>query len=105
MQSKCRTLAKALQKLKWSSGVCNPGDTVTEDQILADVMTDKATIEIPSPVAGTVLALGGKAGELMAVGAELIRIEVEGKGNIDGTTAPAAAAQIAAPPMQQVAPR
>lgn len=60
-----------------------PGDTVTEDQVLADVMTDKATIEIPSPVAGKVLALGGKAGELMAVGAELIRIEVEGKGNVD----------------------
>src|SRR6266404_1229300 len=36
-----------------------PGDAVAEDQILADVMTDKATVEIPSPVAGTVLALGG----------------------------------------------
>ncbi|NMM27446.1 MAG: 2-oxo acid dehydrogenase subunit E2 [Glaciimonas sp.] len=58
-----------------------PGDTVAEDQVLADVMTDKATIEIPSPVVGTVLALGGKAGQVMAVGAELIRIEVEGKGN------------------------
>jgi 2-oxoisovalerate dehydrogenase E2 component (dihydrolipoyl transacylase) len=58
-----------------------PGDTVIEDQILADVMTDKATIEIPSAVHGKVLELGGKAGEFMAVGAELIRIEVEGKGN------------------------
>jgi 2-oxoisovalerate dehydrogenase E2 component (dihydrolipoyl transacylase) len=51
------------------------GDTVTEDQGLADVMTDKATVEIPSPVAGTVLALGGEVGKLLAVGAELIRIE------------------------------
>ena len=59
-----------------------PGETIKEDQILADVMTDKATIEIPSPVAGIVMALGGKAGELMAVGAEMIRIEVEGKGNV-----------------------
>ncbi len=59
-----------------------PGDTVTEDQSLADVMTDKATVEIPSPVAGTVLALGGKLGEVMAVGSELIRIEVEGAGNV-----------------------
>jgi len=58
-----------------------PGDLVIEDQILADVMTDKATIEIPSSVHGKVLELGGKAGEFMAVGAELIRIEVEGKGN------------------------
>jgi len=66
-----------------------PGDAVVEDQILADVMTDKATIEIPSSVHGKVLALGGKAGELMAVGAELIRIEIEGKGNVDANTAPA----------------
>lgn len=71
-----------------------PGDVVVEDQILADVMTDKATIEIPSSVAGTVLALGGKAGELMAVGAELIRIEIEGKGNA-APNAPAAVAAVA----------
>ena len=37
-----------------------PGDAVVEDQALADVMTDKASVEIPSPVAGTVLALGGE---------------------------------------------
>ena len=45
-----------------------PGDLVVEDQPLADVMTDKATVEIPSPVAGKVLALGGKAGDVLAVG-------------------------------------
>ena len=39
-----------------------PGDQVTEDQAVADVMTDKATVEIPSPVAGKVLALGGEVG-------------------------------------------
>ncbi|HEU5316071.1 MAG TPA: biotin/lipoyl-containing protein, partial [Chloroflexota bacterium] len=59
-----------------------PGDTVREDQILADVMTDKATVEIPSPVAGKVESLGGQPGQLMAVGAELIRLEVEGAGNV-----------------------
>ena len=52
-----------------------PGDTVAEDQSLADVMTDKASVEIPSPVAGTVLALGGEVGQMLAVGGELIRIE------------------------------
>ncbi|MHA6196547.1 dihydrolipoamide acetyltransferase family protein [Pseudomonas wadenswilerensis] len=57
------------------------GDTITEDQVVADVMTDKATVEIPSPVSGKVLALGGQPGEVMAVGSELIRIEVEGAGN------------------------
>jgi 2-oxoisovalerate dehydrogenase E2 component (dihydrolipoyl transacylase) len=53
-----------------------PGDTVAEDQVLADVMTDKATVEIPSPVAGKVLALGGEVGQQIAVGSELIRIDV-----------------------------
>ena len=52
-----------------------PGDAVAEDQSLADVMTDKASVEIPSPVAGTVLALGGEVGQMLAVGGELIRIE------------------------------
>lgn len=72
-----------------------PGDTVAEDQILADVMTDKATVEIPSPVAGTVLELGGQPGALLAVGAELIRLEVAGAGNV-AAKAPQVAA-VAAP--------
>jgi 2-oxoisovalerate dehydrogenase E2 component (dihydrolipoyl transacylase) len=58
-----------------------PGDVVQEDQVLADVMTDKATVEIPSPVQGTVVALGGDIGQSLAVGAELIRLEVAGAGN------------------------
>ncbi len=66
------------------------GDMITEDQVMADVMTDKATIEIPSPVHGKVLALGGAAGQVMAVGSELIRIEVEGAGNVDANAAAAA---------------
>ena len=53
-----------------------PGDPVVEDQALADVMTDKASVEIPSPVAGRVLALGGEVGQMLAVGSELISIEV-----------------------------
>lgn len=73
------------------------GDTVSEDQTLADVMTDKATIEIPSPVHGVVLALGGIAGQVMAVGSELIRIEVEGAGNLSAAAASAPAAKPAAP--------
>ncbi|TAL72707.1 MAG: 2-oxo acid dehydrogenase subunit E2 [Burkholderiaceae bacterium] len=68
-----------------------PGETVAEDQILADVMTDKATVEIPSPVVGKVLALGGAVGQVMAVGADLIRIEVAGEGNA-GAGSPVAAA-------------
>ncbi|KER71426.1 branched-chain alpha-keto acid dehydrogenase subunit E2 [Burkholderia cepacia] len=58
------------------------GQTIKEDQPLADVMTDKAAVEIPSPVTGKVLELGGRIGEMMAVGSELIRLEVEGDGNL-----------------------
>ncbi|MGW8392658.1 dihydrolipoamide acetyltransferase family protein [Pseudoduganella sp. HUAS MS19] len=78
------------------------GDAVTEDMILADVMTDKATIEIPSPVHGTVAMLGGAAGQVMAVGADLIHIEVEGAGNLKAPGASAAA--LAAAPAAPAAP-
>jgi 2-oxoisovalerate dehydrogenase E2 component (dihydrolipoyl transacylase) len=72
-----------------------PGQTVKEDQILADVMTDKATVEIPSPVAGKVAALGGEPGQVMAVGSELIRLEVEGEGNVKAGAPAGVAAQAA----------
>ncbi|QQX61207.1 dihydrolipoamide acetyltransferase family protein [Pseudomonas chlororaphis] len=58
------------------------GDLVVEDQVLADVMTDKAMVDIPSPVHGKVISLGGQPGEVMAVGSILISIEVEGAGNL-----------------------
>src|SRR3954471_8210735 len=80
------------------------GDEVKEDQVVADVMTDKATVEIPSPVAGKVLELGGQPGQLMAVGAELVRIEVAGEGNVKaGAAAPAKAAPavVGVPPDQK----
>ena len=72
------------------------GDTVKEDQSLADVMTDKATVEVPSPKAGVVLSLGGVVGGVVAVGAELVRLEVEGEGNATAIS-PAAPAPVAAP--------
>ncbi|MTW09904.1 2-oxo acid dehydrogenase subunit E2 [Pseudoduganella eburnea] len=82
------------------------GDAVTEDMILADVMTDKATIEIPSPVHGTVAMLGCAAGQVMAVGADLIHIEVEGAGNLKAQAAGSAglAATPAPPPLPAAAP-
>jgi 2-oxoisovalerate dehydrogenase E2 component (dihydrolipoyl transacylase) len=51
------------------------GERVSEDQILADVMTDKATVEIPSHVAGTVLSLDVTVGQVVAVGTPIIHIE------------------------------
>lgn len=79
------------------------GDQVSEDQILADVMTDKATVEIPSPVKGRVLALGGEVGELMRVGSALIRIEVEGEAGASAAAASAATAPAPAPAPVSVA--
>ncbi|MDO9074791.1 MAG: dihydrolipoamide acetyltransferase family protein [Rubrivivax sp.] len=67
------------------------GDVVAEDQALADVMTDKASVEIPSPVAGRVLVLGGEVGKMLAVGAELIRIETAEAGPARRAAAPVAA--------------
>ncbi|KQO83355.1 dihydrolipoamide acetyltransferase family protein [Rhizobium sp. Leaf262] len=55
-----------------------PGDPVREDMVLAAVMTDKATIEIPSPVAGVVTWVAADVGETVAVKAPLVRIAREG---------------------------
>jgi 2-oxoisovalerate dehydrogenase E2 component (dihydrolipoyl transacylase) len=64
------------------------GDLVREDQVVAAVMTDKATVDIPTPVAGSVLMLGGAVGDVLAVGAELIRIDAPGPPDPAVPTAP-----------------
>jgi len=51
------------------------GDIVDEDQSLADLITDKATVEIPSPMAGRVIACHGKVGEELAVGSPFVEFE------------------------------
>lgn len=68
------------------------GDRVEEDQHLVDVMTDKATIDIESPVTGIVTALAGEVGDTIAIGAMLLVIEVEGEASEED--AEAAAEQI-----------
>jgi 2-oxoisovalerate dehydrogenase E2 component (dihydrolipoyl transacylase) len=86
-----------------------PGDKVVEDQALADVMTDKATVEVPSSATGSVVSLGGEVGQTLAVGAELIRIEVAGDGDAPVAVAaePVATTPSAtvAPPPSPVAPK
>ncbi len=57
------------------------GDTIAEDQHLVDVMTDKATVEMTSPVSGKVLALHGEPGSMAPVGAPLVVLDVDGAGN------------------------
>jgi 2-oxoisovalerate dehydrogenase E2 component (dihydrolipoyl transacylase) len=77
-----------------------PGDKIIEDQVLADVMTDKATVEVPSPVHGVVDSLGGEPGQVLAVGAELIRIETDAL--LKPAKGPAARSAAAAPAPAQV---
>src|ERR1700723_2432707 len=74
------------------------GDLVKEDQVVAAVMTDKATVDIPTPVAGSVLALGGAVGDVLAVGAELIRIDAPGMPDALLPAAPKSAPQKLEPP-------
>jgi 2-oxoisovalerate dehydrogenase E2 component (dihydrolipoyl transacylase) len=63
------------------------GDQVTEDQPIVEMSTDKAVVEMPSPVTGRVVSLGGQPGDQIAVGAELIVLETG-----EGQSAAAAAA-------------
>lgn len=73
------------------------GDVVQEDQGLADVMTDKAAVEILSPVAGTVMATHGTIGEMAPIGSILVEFEVEGSGNAEAAAPAQEASQSSAP--------
>ena len=55
------------------------GDHVEEDGRLADMMTDKATVEMESPVAGTIVEVAGETGDVIAIGSPLVVIETEGE--------------------------
>lgn len=57
-----------------------PGDVIEEDDPLCDVMTDKATVDMTSPVGGKITAIHGHVGEMKAVGSVLVELEVEGGG-------------------------
>ena len=78
------------------------GDTVSEDQHLVDVMTDKATIDIESPVDGIVVEVAGEAGDTIAVGSMLVVVEIEGEVPDDVEEGEAAAP---APKAEEVAER
>jgi 2-oxoisovalerate dehydrogenase E2 component (dihydrolipoyl transacylase) len=78
----------------WHAAV---GDAIAIDDPLVDVMTDKATMEIPSPVAGKILALHGTPGEKRPVGSDLAEFEVEGEGNAAAGPSPASVLRPEAP--------
>lgn len=70
-----------------------PGDAIKEDQSLVDVMTDKATVDLTSPVDGMVIAVHGDIGQMMPVGSVIVELEVAGEGN-------ASKVEVAAPPVK-----
>ena len=79
------------------------GDVVEEDAPLADVMTDKATVEMTSPVAGRIIRIAGDAGEMIAIGSRLAELEVDGEVDVvpeprpEVAQAPNEAAQVMEP--------
>ncbi|MEM9286386.1 MAG: biotin/lipoyl-containing protein, partial [Pseudomonadota bacterium] len=75
------------------------GDRVAADQNLADVMTDKATVEIPSPRDGVVAWIGAEVGETVAVGSEIITLEVEGEAQAEAAAPAPQAEKSASPPV------
>jgi len=83
-----------------------PGDTVSEDQLIVEVMTDKAAVEVPAPVSGRVVSVTGAPGDKVAVGSPLIVFELsDGAKPTEAVAAPAAPpAPAAAPAVKAVAP-
>jgi pyruvate dehydrogenase E2 component (dihydrolipoamide acetyltransferase) len=80
--------------VKW---LVKPGDPIVEDQPMVEVMTDKATVVLPSPRNGKVLETRGKEGEIAKVGSVIVVIAVNGAGAPAAASAPAAAKSSAAP--------
>ncbi|CAO3359449.1 dihydrolipoamide acetyltransferase family protein [Azospirillum palustre] len=74
-----------------------PGTIVREDDVIATVMTDKATVEIPSIFAGTIVSLGGEIGDMLAVGSVLVVIATSGDDAKQDAAAPKTASKTAPP--------
>lgn len=88
--------------VKW---LVKPGDAVKADQAVAEIMTDKATVEVPSPVAGVVKELKFKVGEIIKVESVLITLDGAGAAKpAAAAPAPSAPAKAATPPPQAAAP-
>jgi len=80
-----------------------PGDVVAEDQVIVEVMTDKAAVEVPAPVSGRVLSVTGAPGDKVAVGSPLIVFELSEAAAVAApAAAPAVAATAPAPPRAAV---
>ncbi|MEK2644398.1 dihydrolipoyllysine-residue acetyltransferase [Bdellovibrio sp. BCCA] len=87
--------------VKW---LVKPGDSVKADQPIAEVLTDKATVEVPSPVAGVVKDLKFKSGDVVKVGATMITLAADAGSAVAPTGAKAGAAAPTASAPQAAAP-
>src|SRR5436190_16043567 len=74
------------------------GDHIEEDQVLVEVTTEKAIVELPAPVAGTVVSIHGAVGDKIAVGSELVVIETEAAAAKKEESAPRPTLQVAGKP-------
>src|SRR4051794_10350864 len=87
--------------VKWH---VTPGQEIREEDPLVDVMTDKATVEIPAPIAGTVVAIEGEVGEKRPVGSQLVMLDVAGAGNVAKKSDPVQSTNPAAQPKRPPPP-
>ncbi len=76
-----------------------PGDLVQEDQVMCEVMTEKAAVEMPAPVTGRILSITGEPGDMVAVGSELVVFDT------DATSAASGDAPVAKAPAPAPAPK
>jgi len=74
-----------------------PGDLVHEDQVMCEVMTEKAAVEMPAPVTGRVISVTGQPGDMVAVGSELVVFDTDATSAASGD-APVAKAPAPPPP-------
>jgi 2-oxoisovalerate dehydrogenase E2 component (dihydrolipoyl transacylase) len=79
-----------------------PGDLVQEDQVMCEVMTEKAAVEMPAPVTGRIVSISGEPGDMVAVGSELVVFDTDATSAASGD---GPAARAPAPPPPEDKPR
>jgi len=105
-------IGEGIAESEIASWIVAVGDTVQEDDLIAEVMTDKATVEIPSPASGDIIWAAGEAGDILAVGSPFFVLQVSGDGNLDAEAfeaikagaAPAAAQAVKDKPAEATKP-
>lgn len=99
-------IGEGIAEAELADWLVNVGDVVQEDDPICEVTTDKATVEIPASVSGKVTWLGGAAGDILAIGSDLIRIETDSTApDSDKADAPEPARAADAEPAQKPEPK